>query len=63
MPRVKKFEPEDEEQDIYDDLCEILHNGYCSIPGCRARLHLGEAREIIEALKARGHLQSLAVSN
>lgn len=55
MPRVKRFEVEESERDIYDDLCEILHNGYCAIPGCRPKLHLGEAREIIEALKVRGY--------
>lgn len=54
MPRQRRIEIEEEEKDIYDDISEVLERN-CGVPGCRPKFHIDDARDIIEALKARGY--------
>ena len=52
MPRLKRseYEQEDQKKDAYDIISEGIQKE-CSIPGCRAKFHLDEARAIVEELR------------
>lgn len=57
MPRVKKYDTEDESdsKDAYDIIAEGVQH-FCEIPGCRPKFHLDEARYIVEKLRNAGLL-------
>lgn len=52
MPRVKRNDIEDDEdkKDVFDIISEGIQR-FCSIPGCRPKFHLDEARSIVEELR------------
>jgi hypothetical protein len=52
MPRLKKNELDNDEgqKDAYDIVMEGIQKE-CSIPGCRPKFHLDEARAIVEELR------------